>query len=81
MGQFGPVTQSVDAVKALLSWRGRASEPLPTDVSLDHGRIVLALSNKKDCYFTVSAAKCSCPAAIHSHEPCAHQKKFFAEVA
>ena len=28
-GRTGPITQSVEAVKALLTWKGRAVDPLP----------------------------------------------------
>jgi hypothetical protein len=77
-GRTGPITQSVDAVKALLSWKKIASNPLPADVSLDNGRLVLVLSNKKDVFYTVTATKCSCPAATyHSGQPCKHQRKHF----
>ena len=76
-GRTGPVTQSVDAVKSLLAFVGRASNPLPPDVSLDNGRLVLILSNKKDAYYTVTATKCSCPAASYHHGPCKHQRKYF----
>ena len=79
-GRTGPVTQSLDAVKSLLAFVGRASDPMPTDVSLDCGRLVLVLSNKKDAYYTVTATKCSCPAASYHHGPCKHQRKYFAEV-
>ena len=75
-----PLTQSIDAVKALLAYVGRASDPLPTDVSFDSGRLVLVLNNKKDAYYTVTAKACSCPSAIYRHNgPCKHQRKYFAE--
>jgi hypothetical protein len=67
----------VEAVKNLLAFVGRASDPMPTDVTLDNGRLVLVLSNKKDCYYTVTATKCSCPAATYHRGPCKHQRKFF----
>jgi len=77
-GQTGPITQSVDAVKSLLQWKKIASDPLPADVSLDNGRLVLVLSNKKDVFYTVTATKCSCPAATyHPGQPCKHQRKHF----
>ena len=77
-GRSGPVTQSVGAVKTLLAFVGRASSPLPSDVTLDNGRLVLVLSNKKDAYYTVTAKACSCPAAIYRHNgPCKHQRKYF----
>jgi hypothetical protein len=73
----GPVTQSRDAVKTLLSFVGRASDPMPSDVTLDNGRVVLILSNKKDCYYVVTQKACSCPAASYHHGPCKHQRKYF----
>ena len=75
--QFGPVTQTVTAIKSLLTFMGRASNPLPSDVSLDNGRMVLVLSNKKDAYYTCTAKACSCPAAHWNHGPCKHQRKYF----
>jgi hypothetical protein len=81
-GRTGPITQSVDAVKALLQWKKIASDPLPADVSLDNGRLVLVLSNKKDVYYTVTPTKCSCPSATyHPGQPCKHQRKHFPQVA
>lgn len=79
-GRSGPITQSVEAVKTLLAMVGRASDPLPTDVSLDNGRLVLVLSNKRDAYYVVTAQACSCPAASwHPGQRCKHQRKYFAE--
>jgi len=75
-----PITQSIDAVKTLLAYVGRASNPLPTDVSLDNGHLILVLNNKKDAYYTVTEKACSCPSAIYRHNgPCKHQRKYFAE--
>ena len=79
-GRTGPITQSIDAVKSLLAYVGRSSDPLPSDVSLDNGRLVLILSNKKDCYYVVTKTACSCPSAIYRHNgPCKHQRKYFPE--
>lgn len=72
-----PITQRIDAVKALLAFKKVASDPLPQEVSLDGGRLVLVLSNKKDAYYTVTAKGCSCPAATYHNGPCKHQKKYF----
>jgi len=73
-----PVTQSVAAIKSLLAYVGRASNPLPSDVSLENGRVVLVLSNKKDAYYCTTATKCSCPSAAYGHgASCKHQRKFF----
>jgi uncharacterized protein RhaS with RHS repeats len=79
-GHTGPMTQSVEAVKKLLTFVGIASDPLPSDVSLDNGRLVLVLSNKKDAYYTVTAAKCSCPGNQFRHN-CKHMRKYFPETA
>ena len=73
-----PKTQSIDAVKALLAFKKVASNPLPQEVSLDCGRLVLVLSNKKDAFYTVTARACSCPAATYSPgKPCKHSRKYF----
>ncbi len=76
-GRSGLVKQSRDAVKTLLAYVGRASDPMPSDVTLDNGRMVLVLSNKKDAYYTVTAAKCSCPAATYNRSPCKHMRRYF----
>lgn len=68
-GRTGPVTQSIDAIKSLLAYVGRASDPLPTDVSLENGRLVLVLSNNKDVYYTTTTKACSCPAATYHPWP------------
>lgn len=77
-----PITQTVEAVKALLSWRGRAADPLPEFVEMGEGdsRLVLVLSNKKDAYYTATARDCSCPAHNwHPNQRCKHQRKHFPE--
>ena len=76
-GRTGPITQSVDAVKALLQWKKIASDPLPADMSLDNGRFVLVLSNKKDVFYTVTATKCSCPSAAYRGGRCKHMRHYF----
>jgi hypothetical protein len=78
----GLKSQSIDAVKALLAWRGRGVDPLPSVVefkSEEEGdsRLMLVLSNKKDLYYTVTATACSCPAAQYRGGPCKHQRKHF----
>jgi hypothetical protein len=74
-----PVTQSIDAVKALLTWRGRGTDPMPSTLEFvnegEGSRLVLVLSNKKDSYYVVTSTKCSCPAATyHPGQPCKHQR-------
>ena len=73
-----PKTQTLDAVKTLLAFMGRAVDPLPTDVSLEDGRLVLVLSSKKDAYYCTTSRACSCPAAAyHPGTRCKHQKRYF----
>jgi hypothetical protein len=75
-----PKTQSIDGVKALLSWRGRAADPLPSFIELgkDESRCVLVLSNKKDCFYVVTQKACSCPANTwHPGHACKHQRRYF----
>jgi hypothetical protein len=75
-----PVTQSVEAVKALLSWKGRSSDPLPQFVEMgkEDSRLVLVLNNKKDAYYTVTAKACSCPSATYRPgQRCKHQRAYF----
>ncbi len=79
-GRCGPITQSVEAVKNLLAFVGRSADPLPTDVTLDNGRLVLILSNKKDCFYVATASKCSCPSAAYRGGRCKHQRKYFPQV-
>ncbi len=73
-----PKTQSLDAVKNLLKFVGRAADPLPSEVSLDGGRLMLVLSNKRDGYYCVTAKACSCPSATYRPgQTCKHQRKHF----
>ena len=73
-----PTTQTVEAVKSLLAYVGRGCDPLPSDVSLENGRLVLVLSNKHDAYYCVTSRACSCSAATyHPGQPCKHQRKYF----
>jgi hypothetical protein len=69
-----PVTQSIDAVKTLLSCLGR-----PTDSEVvDLGVVKLVLSNKGDVFYCVTAKACSCPSACYRPgSPCKHQRKYF----
>ena len=81
-----PVSQSIEAVKSLLTWRGRGCDPMPYILEFvnegEGSRLVLVLSNKKDSYYVVTPAKCSCPSATyHPGQPCTHQRKHFPQVA
>jgi hypothetical protein len=84
-GPHGPVSQSFEAVKALLTWKGRALDPLPSVLEFtkdsEDGRLVLVLSNRKDNYYVVTAPACSCPAASYHQGPCPHMKKYFPQAA
>lgn len=75
-----PKTQSLDAVKALLAFKKVASDPLPQEISLDGGRLVLVLSKKKDAYYVTTSRTCSCPSAVyHPGQRCKHSLKYFPE--
>lgn len=76
-GRSGPVTQSLDGVRALLQWRGHPTTPMPSDVTLDNGRLVLVLNGKKDAYYCVTPKACSCPAAHWNRGPCKHMRRYF----
>lgn len=72
-----PKTQSVEAVKTLLSWMGRGVESLPDHIQLDSAQ--LTLSSKGDVYYVTTATACSCPAAVyHPGTPCKHMKSLLA---
>jgi hypothetical protein len=74
-----PVTQSLDAIKAFLTWKGRAVDPMPSTIEFmqEEGRMVLVLSNKKDSYYVTTATKCSCPSATYRGSSCKHMRRFF----
>jgi hypothetical protein len=77
-------TQSIDAVKALLAWRGRESNSLPSFIEVGKGdnRVVLVLSNKKDAYYTTTPRGCSCPAQTFAPgQACKHQRQHFPQLA
>lgn len=75
-----PITQSIDSVKALLTWKGRGSEPLPKFVEMGkENRVVLVLSSKQDAYYVVTQTACSCPSATYRPSPCKHRLKHFPE--
>jgi len=81
-GPHGPVSQSIDAVKALLTWKGRALDPLPSVVAFanegEESRLMLVLSNQKDNYYVVTPTACSCPTRTdRPGEPCKHIRKYF----
>jgi hypothetical protein len=68
------VTQSTEAVKALLAFVGRASDPLPVFVELDGG-VRLTKSKKGDAYYTTTPTDCSCKARTYNPgAPCKHMK-------
>ena len=76
-----PKTQSIDAVKALLTWKGRAVAPMPSKIEFanegEESRLVLVLSNKKDTYYVTTATKCSCPSQVYRGGTCRHMRKYF----
>ncbi len=75
----GPVTQSAEAVKALIAsfHRGWVPEEMPPFFRMS-GELVLVQSVKGDVYYTTTPKDCTCPArAYHPGAPCKHQKRFF----
>jgi len=54
-----PVTQKPDAIEALATYLNKSIE----SGVLDLGTAKLVKSNKGDCFYTVTAKVCSCPAA------------------
>jgi len=77
-----PKTQSFEAVKSLLQWKGRAVDPLPSKIEFtnhgDESRLMLILSNDKKSYYVTTATACSCPsAAYRPGQSCKHMRKFF----
>ncbi len=74
-----PVTQSSEAVKALITFHNHGHEPaeMPAFYRLT-GVMVLVQSNKKDMYYVVTLKDCSCPARTYNPgKPCKHMRKFF----
>jgi hypothetical protein len=73
-----PKTQTVEAVEALATY---LNKPIKAGV-LDLGAVKLVLSNKKDCYYTVTSRVCSCPSATYRPgQTCKHQRKYFPQPA
>jgi hypothetical protein len=75
-----PVTQSLDAIKTFLTWKGRALDPMPSTIEFmqeGDGRMVLFLSNKKNSYYVVTSTKCSCPSQTYRGGACKHMRKHF----
>ena len=79
-GLQGQKTQSVDAVKALITFYNHGEEPaeMPAFYRLS-GEMVLVLSNKKNDYYVVTAKACSCPSFTYRGGPCKHQRMYLAE--
>jgi len=70
-----PKTQSVESTIALSAYLGK-------EISggvLDLGAVKLVKSNKGDCFYSVTAKACSCPAqTYHPGQPCKHMKALLA---
>ncbi len=69
-----PTTQTVESVKLLLAYIGRASDPMPIFVELKDS-VRLTRSSKRDCYYTTTLKECSCKArTFNPGTPCKHMK-------
>jgi len=74
-----PVTQSTEAIKALLKFYNHGQEvaELPPFYRLG-AELVLVQSNKGDVYYVTTPRDCSCPAqSYHPNMTCKHMSKFF----
>lgn len=72
-----PQTQTLDAVRALLVWRGHPTEPMPSSVALAGG-LMLVRNSKGDAYYVVTPKACSCPSATYRpNQACKHRRKYF----
>jgi len=75
-----PVSQTVDAVKSLLAYMHRPSDPLPSFVELN-GHVRLTLSKDKQAYYVTTPKDCSCPArAYRPGTTCKHMKALQASI-
>jgi hypothetical protein len=71
-----PVTQKPEAVEALAVYLNKTIE----GGVLDLGAAKLVKSNKGDCFYTVTARKCSCPSAAYRGGPCKHMRAYFPQL-
>jgi hypothetical protein len=74
-----PVTQTVAAVKSLITFHSHGHEPaeMPAFYRLT-AEMVLVQSNKGDVYYVVTPKSCSCPSATYRpNQTCKHQRKYF----
>jgi len=74
-----PVTQSTEAVRALLKFsnHGREVAELPPFYRLG-AEMVLVQSNKGDVYYVTTPRDCSCPAQSYNPgQPCKHMRHYF----
>jgi len=75
-----PVTQSVDAVKALLAYMHRPAEPLPEFVELQD-RVRLTRSKDGKGYYLTTPKNCSCPArTFNPGTTCKHMRALQASI-
>ena len=68
---LSPVTQPVDAGKALAKFLG-LSEELPESIALANGARLI-LSSKKDAYYYTTLQSCTCKAG-QNHKICRHRR-------
>jgi len=74
-----PVTQSTEAVRALLKFYSHGQEvaELPPFYRLG-AEMVLVISNKGDVYYVTTPRNCSCPAQSYNPgQPCKHMRLYF----
>lgn len=72
-----PVSQSVEAVRALLNYQGKVYTEMPAFYRLSP-EMVLVRSSKGDMYYVVTPTACSCPSATYRPgEACKHIRAYF----
>lgn len=72
-----PVSQSVEAVRALLNYQGKVYTEMPAFYRLSP-EMVLVRSSKGDMYYVVTPTACSCPSATYRPgKACKHQRAYF----
>jgi len=74
-----PVSQSVEAVMALIKSHGWSGDNPPASVKMSDS-CVLVLSAREDQYYTVTRRACSCPSYKWRGGPCKHQRRYLGMV-
>jgi len=71
-----PVTQSNEAVKALLTFQGKDTTEMAAFYRMA-ANLVLVRSNKGDVYYVTTPQNCSCPSQSYREGRCKHMRRYF----